>query len=182
MCRAQRERRAGVAAARVRACDRIVRAAVSARRVRVVAHRADVPGRWCHRRRRMYGERQLGSADYAIRLPPARGEEVCLACQHTSMVQVSERGTLCEGMQGMRDAVRGDDDGTRARVYRRGGGFVATRWRSVAEPCLSCGRCWRTSAVPGDERTGRDVATRENHPSRGGSFEFYVSFSHLRLT
>jgi hypothetical protein len=37
----------------------------------------------------MYGERQSGSADYAIRLPPSE-EEVCLACQHTSMVQVSK--------------------------------------------------------------------------------------------
>ncbi|RLU26729.1 hypothetical protein DMN91_000526 [Ooceraea biroi] len=38
----------------------------------------------------MYGERQPGTADYAIRLPPS-GEEVCLACQHTSMVQLGCR-------------------------------------------------------------------------------------------
>ncbi|XP_029161337.1 beta-1,4-glucuronyltransferase 1 isoform X1 [Nylanderia fulva] len=39
----------------------------------------------------MYGERrQPGSADYAIRLP-SNGEEVCLACQHTSMVQLGCR-------------------------------------------------------------------------------------------
>lgn len=101
-CRARRERRAGVAA---RGCVRAIgsceqSARVSARRVRVVAHRTDVQSRWYHRRRRrMYGERLPGLADYAIRLPPPRGEEVCLACQHTSMVQVSERGTLCEGLR-----------------------------------------------------------------------------------
>ncbi|XP_032681648.1 beta-1,4-glucuronyltransferase 1 isoform X1 [Odontomachus brunneus] len=38
----------------------------------------------------MYGERQPASADFAIRLPPS-GEEVCLACQHTSMVQLGCR-------------------------------------------------------------------------------------------
>ncbi|XP_072756309.1 beta-1,4-glucuronyltransferase 1 isoform X1 [Anoplolepis gracilipes] len=39
----------------------------------------------------MYGEcRQPESADYAIRLPSS-GEEVCLACQHTSMVQLGCR-------------------------------------------------------------------------------------------
>ena len=62
--------------------------------VRVIAHRTNVLSRWYHRRRqRMYGERQPGLADYAIRLPPTRAprrEEVCLACHHTSMVQVSE--------------------------------------------------------------------------------------------
>ncbi|XP_018359680.1 PREDICTED: beta-1,4-glucuronyltransferase 1 [Trachymyrmex cornetzi] len=39
----------------------------------------------------MYGERQPGLADYTIRLPPPRGEEVCLACHHTSMVQLGCR-------------------------------------------------------------------------------------------
>ncbi|KAH0950585.1 hypothetical protein HN011_006998 [Eciton burchellii] len=38
----------------------------------------------------MYVERQPATADYAIRLPPS-GEEVCLACQHTSMVQLGCR-------------------------------------------------------------------------------------------
>ncbi|KYN07853.1 hypothetical protein ALC62_01183 [Cyphomyrmex costatus] len=35
----------------------------------------------------MYGEPRPGLAAYAIRLSPPRGEEVCLACHHTSMVQ-----------------------------------------------------------------------------------------------
>lgn len=62
-----------------------------------------------------------------------------------------ERGTLCDG----RCAVRGDDCGTRMRVggARSDGGGVP--FASFVVLSL-----WRTSAVLNEERTGRDVATR----------------------
>lgn len=109
-----------------------------------VVVRQDVPRRWYHhrRRRRMYGKRrQPELADYAIRLPSS-GEEVCLACQHTSMVQVSKRAKRPTS----------DDKGVAAAALIAVREMTIARewgllWVTVEQrysPCFLCCRCWRT--------------------------------------
>jgi len=93
----------------------------------------------------MYAERRPATADYAIKLPPS-GEEVCLACQHTSMVQVSERASERASERqgvastrvgwGLRDAVGVARSADGARVLSFSGLTIATM--TMVEPSLAC--------------------------------------------